>query len=178
MCVCDLRSSLGATGHSPGICGGGVGAADGDPDADAEYSLNRRSSSGGLLSPEVDMPGSTTPGGGAAKAGETCESDGFYMLKKDSQRRTTLSKVLSQDEAKICTVWMDKIENNHKVQVVITRANLEIMIRALRDYIMEQNREILETALGALKLSLDFDSTAIDHLHLALYSFQVSVSVV
>lgn len=54
--------------------------------------------------------------------------------------------------------------------------NLEIMIRALRDYIMEQNKEILEHAMSQLKKSLDFDSTAIDHLHLALYSFQVSVS--
>lgn len=55
--------------------------------------------------------------------GEASETDGFYMLKKDSQRRTTLSKVLSQDEAKICDVWMDKIENNHKVQVAITKVN-------------------------------------------------------
>lgn len=48
------------------------------------------------------------------------------------------------------------------------------MIRALRDYIIEQNKEILENAMGQLKKSVDFDSTAIDHLHLALYSFQVS----
>lgn len=51
------------------------------------------------------------------------------------------------------------------------------MIRALRDYIMEQNKEILEYAMCQLKTSLDFDSTAIDHLHLALYSFQVSVII-
>lgn len=77
--------------------------------------MNRRSSSGGLLSPEVDMAGH------APKPGEASETDGFYMLKKDSQRRTTLSKVLSQDEAKICVVWMDKIENNNNVQLVITK---------------------------------------------------------
>lgn len=52
---------------------------------------------------------------------EASESDGFYMLKKDSQRRTTLSKVLAHDEQKICDVWMDKIENNHNVQVVISK---------------------------------------------------------
>lgn len=122
------------------------------------------------------------------------------MLKKDSQRRATLSKVLSHDEAKICDVWMDKIENNHKVQVVISKVsfqavflcceqnpnlfvhflqhNLEIMIRALRDYIIEQNKDILEIAMGQLKKSVDFDSTAIDHLHLALYSFQVCLDFV
>lgn len=85
---------------------------------DDSYSLNRRSSSGGLLSPEVDMAGHTS-----GKPGEASETDGFYMLKKDSQRRTTLSKVLSHDEAKICAVWMDKIENNHNVQLVITKVS-------------------------------------------------------
>lgn len=163
--------------------------ADGDASGGAFGLSHRRCSSGNLLSPEVDM----TIGGGVAAAtaaaaaaaaagtaagkaggGEASETDGFYMLKKDSQRRTTLSKVLSHDEAKICAVWMDKIELNHKVQVVITQKNLEIMIRALRDYIMEQNKDILQSALGELKLHLDFDSTAIDHLQLALFSFQVS----
>lgn len=48
------------------------------------------------------------------------------------------------------------------------------MNRALREYIIEQNKEHLENAMVQLKKSLDFDPTAIDHLHLALYSFQVS----
>lgn len=98
-----------------------TGASEIDRDDDSTYSLlNRRSSSGGLLSPEVDMAGHSSGG----KAGEASETDGFYMLKKDSQRRTTLSKVLSHDEAKICAVWMEKIENNHNVQLVITKVNI------------------------------------------------------
>lgn len=55
--------------------------------------------------------------------------------------------------------------------------NLEIMIRALRNYIIEQNKEILENAMNKLKNSLEFDATAIDHLHLALYSFQVTGNI-
>lgn len=47
------------------------------------------------------------------------------------------------------------------------------MIRSLREYIIDVKKDILENALGQLKKNLDFDSTAIDHLHLALYSFQV-----
>lgn len=53
-------------------------------------------------------------------SGETNESDGFYLLKKDSQRRQTLSKVLSQDEKKICEVWMEKIENDRPEKIVLS----------------------------------------------------------
>lgn len=49
---------------------------------------------------------------------------------------------------------------------------------AIRDYIIHQNKEHLENAMSELKKSLDFDSTAIDHLHLALYSFQDAVITV
>jgi len=44
--------------------------------------------------------------------GEAAEHDGFYLLKKDSQRRMTLSRVLSQDEHKICEVWMKNIHRD------------------------------------------------------------------
>lgn len=73
---------------------------------------------------------------------------------------------------------MEKIASDHKVQVVISLSHLEIMLRALRDFIMEQIKDNLEAALTQLKKSLDFDSTAIDHLHLALYSFQDAVITV
>ncbi|XP_055676600.1 mitogen-activated protein kinase kinase kinase 15 isoform X2 [Lutzomyia longipalpis] len=139
----------------------------------SSFSSNRRCS-GGLLSPEVELSGSSTK----SVSGETSECDGFYMLKKDSQRRTTLSKVLSNDEEKICDVWMDKLVSEHKVQIVINKSHLELIIRALRSYIIEQNRDFLENAIGQLKKNLDFDSTAIDHLHLALYSFQDAVITV
>lgn len=54
----------------------------------------RRNSSGTLLSPEVETGGDT---------------DGFYLLKKDSQRRSTLAKVLANDGGKICDVWLQKV---------------------------------------------------------------------
>lgn len=93
------------------------------PSVDIEldsYSMNRRSSTGVLLSPEVEISNSTTK----TVSGETSESDGFYLLKKDSQRRATLSKVLSHDEKKICDVWIIKIENDRKEKVVINLVSL------------------------------------------------------
>lgn len=59
------------------------------------------------------------------KSGE--EQEGFYLLKKDSQRRMTLTRVLNQDEAKICEVWMRGIyqaEGQTVLQMVLTHFNI------------------------------------------------------
>lgn len=49
---------------------------------------------------------------------------------------------------------------------------MEVLIRALKDYIIDQTKENLKKTLGDLKKQLDFDSTAIE---CALYKFQDSV---
>ncbi len=70
----------------------------------------RRSSSGGLLSPEVlDSGGGgllrVSSSGGECDGSSSCTDDGFYLLKKDSQRRATLVKVLQHDKMAICKQW-------------------------------------------------------------------------
>ncbi|KAG7190279.1 hypothetical protein KM043_006396 [Ampulex compressa] len=136
----------------------------------AGASMTRRSSSGGLLSPEVELGGQ--PG---QKPGD--EQEGFYLLKKDSQRRMTLTRVLSQDEAKICEVWMRGIQQAEG-QTVLQMSHLELLMRGLRDYISEQNQDVIVTAIRTLKEELDFDATAINHLHMAIYLFQTAVNEV
>nr|XP_033339971.1 mitogen-activated protein kinase kinase kinase 15 isoform X1 [Megalopta genalis]XP_033339980.1 mitogen-activated protein kinase kinase kinase 15 isoform X1 [Megalopta genalis]XP_033339988.1 mitogen-activated protein kinase kinase kinase 15 isoform X1 [Megalopta genalis]XP_033339997.1 mitogen-activated protein kinase kinase kinase 15 isoform X1 [Megalopta genalis]XP_033340005.1 mitogen-activated protein kinase kinase kinase 15 isoform X1 [Megalopta genalis] len=136
----------------------------------AGVSMTRRSSSGGLLSPEVELGGQ--PG---QKTGE--EQEGFYLLKKDSQRRMTLTRVLTQDEAKICEVWMRGI-HQAEGQTVLQLSHLVLLMRALRDYIAEQNHEVIVTAIRTLKEELDFDSIAINHLNQAIYLFQTAVNEV
>lgn len=162
--------------------------------------LSRRSSSGVLLSPDVEFTS------GIIKPLDASESDPF-IVKKNSQRRITLLDVLAHDEDKICDIWLDKIESNHDVDVMLTRVNIQlticpilftfillihrlswliascnliylqehlgIMNRALREYISDQKRETLESVMSLLKMKMNFDATAIDHLHLALLSFKV-----
>ncbi|KAJ2950149.1 hypothetical protein O0L34_g11501 [Tuta absoluta] len=137
----------------------------------ADTILNRRSSSGGLLSPEVDMPN-------APRSSIDVEHDGFYLLKKDSQRRLTLSRVLEQDSEKICSKWMLSVEQDFGGNSVLTMNHLETLRRALKDYIMDQNRSVIEQAITTLKEELDFDSNAINELHSAIYMFQEAVNAV
>jgi hypothetical protein len=81
---------------------------------EGDFHIYRRSSGGVLLSPEIDVSSTSK-----SVVGEAHESDGFYLLKKDSQRRQTLSKVLTQDEQKICYVWMEKIKNDRPEKFVL-----------------------------------------------------------
>lgn len=123
-----------------------------------------------MLSPEVELTGQ--PG---QKLGE--EQEGFYLLKKDSQRRMTLTRVLSQDEATICEVWLRNIHQDVG-QTVLKMPHLELLMRGIRDYISDQNQEAIAGAFRTLKEELDFDSTTINHLHLAIYLFQTAVNEV
>jgi hypothetical protein len=59
----------------------------------------------------------------------------------------------------------------------VLQSHLEIVMRGMKDYISDQNREVIETAIHTLKEELDFDAAAISQLHFAIYLFQESVSI-
>jgi len=122
----------------------------------------RRDSSGALQSPDVlDSP----------------KEDGFYLLKKDSQRRETLVKVLRQDKSNICATWHSLILKELS-DCCLSVGHLCILMEGLRGYLPELNKEPLETAIAKLKDDLDYDGAKINHLHLALYNFQDAVNAV
>ncbi|XP_031328111.1 mitogen-activated protein kinase kinase kinase 15-like isoform X1 [Photinus pyralis] len=131
-----------------------------DPDCDSQQ---RRGSTGTLLSPEVDVG---------------IETDGFYLLKKDSQRRTTLAKVLAQDGAKICELWIQKIRTKYLGETVLTLQHLAKLMGGLKEYLTEQSLTVIETTVRHLKEELDFDATAINQLQFAIYLYQESVNEV
>ncbi|XP_050428369.1 mitogen-activated protein kinase kinase kinase 15 isoform X3 [Adelges cooleyi] len=121
---------------------------------------HRRQSSGTLVSPEIDM----------GTAGSS-EHDGFYMLKKDSQRRTTLARVLAHDQLTLCKIWMSYIRREFG-QSMLEEEHLEMLMKGLRDYITNQNRNVIEKTIYNLKDQLDFDSNAVHQLNFSLYLFQ------
>lgn len=129
------------------------------------------------LSPEVDGGPSAKNGGVLSEGVELSPEDGFYTLKKDSQRRQTLTRVLSQDGKKICEVWLRSLEREVGL-TPLTAPHLLTLMRGLRDYIPEQNKSAIEAAISTLREEVDFDVLALNHIQLALYLFQDAVSFI
>jgi len=120
----------------------------------------RRDSSGILQSPDVLDP---------------AKEDGFYLLKKDSQRRSTLVKIMSDDKNNICAAWYSLLLKDVR-DSCITMQHLATLMDGLKGYIPEQNQQPLEKALSDLREALDYDGAKINHLQLALYLFQDAVN--
>ncbi|KAL1506471.1 hypothetical protein ABEB36_005833 [Hypothenemus hampei] len=121
----------------------------------------RRNSSGTLLSPEAELG---------------TETDGFYLLKKDSQRRTTLAKVLQIDGNKICDLWMQKIRDKYLGETVLTPEHLLKLMDALKSYLIDPGQNTIEPVVNGLKVELDYDTAAIHQLQFAIYLFQESIN--
>lgn len=51
-------------------------------------------------------------------------------------------------------------------------------MQGLREFIANQNKDQLESSIHLLKEDLEFDSVAINQLHLAIYLFQDAVSFI
>merc|ERR1719153_836949 len=122
----------------------------------------RRDSSGILQSPDVLDP---------------AKEDGFYLLKKDSQRRSTLGRIMKDDKHNICSTWHTLLLKDVP-DSCITIHHLATLMDGLKGYIPEQNQQTLEKAVSDLREALDYDGAKINHLQLALYLFQDAVNSV
>lgn len=126
----------------------------------------RRASSGALLSPDVVD---------STKGQET--QDGFYVLRKDTQRRTTLVQALQLDRTKICIKW-HQLVLKEAPDTSLTQNELHILMDGVREFILEQEKAKMEQAISELKADVESNGTKLNHVILALYLFQEAVNSV
>ncbi|XP_030637155.1 mitogen-activated protein kinase kinase kinase 5 [Chanos chanos] len=105
------------------------------------------------------------------------KDSGFFMLRKDSERRATLHRILTEDKDKVVANLMEALTQGTE-EPKLKYQHVATLVVSLGDFVRMADRKIIANTLSQLKLELDFDSTAISQLQVALFGFQDAVNKV
>uniref|UniRef100_A0A3Q3BQZ9 mitogen-activated protein kinase kinase kinase n=1 Tax=Kryptolebias marmoratus TaxID=37003 RepID=A0A3Q3BQZ9_KRYMA len=149
------------------------------PDCDSKHDIffqkKKNSGSENLLKPVPD-DSSVSEDRSAPPSPEDRDS-GLFLLKKDSERRAILFKVLNDDQEKVISNLRENhIQGSEELQLSIE--HIKQIICILRDFIHSPERRVMAATISKLKLDLDFDSNSINQIQLVLFGFQDSVNKV
>lgn len=105
------------------------------------------------------------------------KDDGFYRLKKDSERRKTLVNVLEKERSRICDHWYEIVLKDlpNNAETSLTKDHLFILMDCLREFLPEQSICPIKEAIAALEEEFDYDVSKVNHIQLALLKFQVHI---
>ncbi|XP_074596558.1 apoptotic signal-regulating kinase 1 isoform X2 [Brevipalpus obovatus] len=84
------------------------------------------------------------------------ESGGFFLLKKDSERRETLYQILNQDSELICGIWLHII-TQRAPRLFLTSEHLRVLLEGIREYIKHQKKDELASSVFLVKDELEPD---------------------
>ncbi|XP_037550067.1 mitogen-activated protein kinase kinase kinase 15 [Nematolebias whitei] len=156
------------------------------PDCDSKHDIffqrKKNSGSENLLKPStssyLSVPDdSTVSEDRSAPPSPEDRDSGLFLLKKDSERRAILYKVLNDDQEKV----ISNLRENHmqgSEELQLSIEHIKQIICILRDFIHSPERRIMAATISKLKLDLDFDSNSINQIQLVLFGFQDSVNKV
>ncbi|KAM8947334.1 mitogen-activated protein kinase kinase kinase 5 [Pelodytes ibericus] len=102
---------------------------------------------------------------------------GFFMLKKDSERRDTLHRILTEDQDRVVRNLMESLLHGSG-ETCLKSEHVLTLVTSLREFVRSTDRKIIATTLSKLKLELDFDSHAISQVQVVLFGFQDAVNKV
>ncbi|XP_063811803.1 mitogen-activated protein kinase kinase kinase 15 isoform X2 [Pseudophryne corroboree] len=102
---------------------------------------------------------------------------GLFLLRKDSERRAILYKILKEEQNKVSSNLQECLmQSSEDVQLSVT--HIKQIINILRDFIRSPEHRVMASTISKLKVDLDFDSTSINQIQLALFGFQDAVNKV
>uniref|UniRef100_A0A452QPH8 mitogen-activated protein kinase kinase kinase n=1 Tax=Ursus americanus TaxID=9643 RepID=A0A452QPH8_URSAM len=105
------------------------------------------------------------------------KDSGFFMLRKDSERRATLHRILTEDQDKVVRNLMESLAQGAE-EPKLKWEHITTLIASLREFVRTTDRKIIATTLSKLKLELDFDSHGISQVQVVLFGFQDAVNKV
>ncbi|XP_063306262.1 mitogen-activated protein kinase kinase kinase 15 isoform X1 [Pelobates fuscus] len=102
---------------------------------------------------------------------------GLFLLRKDSERRAILYKILKEEQNKVSSNLQECLmQSSEDVQLSVT--HIKQIINILRDFIRSPEHRVMASTISKLKVDLDFDSTSINQIQLVLFGFQDAVNKV
>ncbi|XP_075710143.1 mitogen-activated protein kinase kinase kinase 15 [Rhinoderma darwinii] len=102
---------------------------------------------------------------------------GLFLLRKDSERRAILYKILKEEQNKVSSNLQECLmQSAEDVQLSVT--HIKQIISILRDFIRSPEQRVMASTISKLKVDLDFDSTSINQIQLVLFGFQDAVNKV
>ncbi|TNM94758.1 mitogen-activated protein kinase kinase kinase 5 isoform X2 [Takifugu flavidus] len=105
------------------------------------------------------------------------KDSGFFMLRKDSERRATLHHILTEDRDKVVANLREAFMQGTE-EMKLKPQHISTLVVSLADFVRMADRKIIASTLSQLKLELDFDSSAISQLQVVLFGFQDAVNKV
>ncbi|XP_060755682.1 mitogen-activated protein kinase kinase kinase 15 [Neoarius graeffei] len=157
------------------------------PDSDSKHDVffkkNQCSGSENLIKPTtssfLSVPDeSPTSEDRTSPASSENSDSGLFLLKKDSERRAILYKILNEDQDKVTSNLLENHMQGSTEELKLSVDHIKQIICILRDFIRSPERRVMASTISKLKLDLDFDSTSINQIQLVLFGFQDSVNKV
>ncbi|XP_074043772.1 mitogen-activated protein kinase kinase kinase 5 isoform X2 [Macrotis lagotis] len=105
------------------------------------------------------------------------KDSGFFMLRKDSERRATLHRILTEDQDEVARNLMESLAQGAEAPK-LRWEHITTLVASLREFVRSTDRKIIATTLSKLKLELDFDSHGISQVQVVLFGFQDAVNKV
>ncbi|NWS68834.1 M3K15 kinase, partial [Crotophaga sulcirostris] len=105
------------------------------------------------------------------------KDSGLFLLRKDSERRAILYKILKEEQNEVASNLQDCIAQSSE-ELQLSVAHIKQIIGILRDFIRSPEQRVMASTISKLKMDLDFDSTSINQIHLVLFGFQDAVNKV
>uniref|UniRef100_A0A7N5J848 mitogen-activated protein kinase kinase kinase n=1 Tax=Ailuropoda melanoleuca TaxID=9646 RepID=A0A7N5J848_AILME len=101
---------------------------------------------------------------------------GLFLLRKDSERRAILYKILWEEQNQVASNLQECVAQVGSEDLHLSVGHIKQIIGILRDFIRSPEHRVMASTISKLKVDLDFDSSSINQIHLVLFGFQDAVN--
>ncbi|CDW55050.1 mitogen activated protein kinase kinase kinase [Trichuris trichiura] len=97
----------------------------------------------------------------------------FFMMRKDYERRDTLSSIMLEFEDELVDLWVTSLKSDvQDYQCSISKEVFKSLLGAMRSYVIEKDKSSARNFVLHLKEHLDNDESALSQVCFALFVFQ------